>query len=260
MIRWIFWDLGDVIFNEEYLRFTFYERLFRFIRKQRSEFLFSDLLYFREGIIENKKSNSPIIDIAKDFLPDNEFEKYQAEILYFYERYHRKYIKIVPHIRTILNILKKKYKLGIIANQPCFIMSFLNHNKLSPFFDAIYLSDVVGIRKPDFKIFKLALKEQKIMPEESIYIGNRIDHDIIPAMEIGIIPLQARFSMEVKGFFPSTTYEKQYYEAVDQCSEWPESSKFEMNLYQVIKYPETLLKMNLSDLKITDHKWKRRPY
>ncbi len=251
MIRWIFWDLGDVIFNEEYLRFTFYERLFRFIRKQKSGFLFSDLMAIRKEIFEVKNSISPIIDIAYEQLPKHEYKKYKNEISYFYKKYYTKYIKIVPRVNTVLKILNKEYKLGIIANQPDFIIPFLKNLNIYPYFNAIYISDMVNIRKPDLDIFRMALNEQRVNPEEAVYIGNRIDHDIFPAMQLGMKPVQARFSMKVKGFIPSTTYEKQYCEAVEKYSEWPEILEFEGDFFPVINSPEELLKLDFNNLKIS---------
>jgi len=251
VIRWIFWDLGDVVFNEEYLRFTFYERLFRFIRKQKSDFLFPDLMLLRKQVIKVKNSVSPIMDIAYAQLTKKELKKFDTEIRYFYKRYFGKYIKIVPRINTVLHILKKEYKLGIIANQPDFILPHLKNFNISQFFDAIYISDIINVRKPDLKIFKLALTEQKIAPEEMIYIGNRIDHDVMPAISLGIKPIQARFNMSVKGFVPSTTNEKQYYEAAEEFSEWPEALENAIDFFPVINSPEEILNLDLNHLKVS---------
>jgi len=250
VIRWLFWDLGDVILNEEHLRFTFYERLFRFIRKQKSEFLFSDLMEIRKEIIRVKQSISPLMDIARSYLPEGEHHKFKEEIHYFYKRYSGKYIKVVPRMTPVLQILKKEYKLGIIANQPVFIRPLLDRLNLSAYFSAIYISDQVNIRKPDERIFRLALEEQKVTPEEAVYIGNRIDHDMIPAMNIGMSPLQARFNPDVKGFVPSTTYEKQYYNAVNTVSEWPETTEMLGYGFPGITHPEEILKLDLNNLQV----------
>lgn len=248
MIRWIFWDLGDVIFNEDYLRYAMYERLYRFLRKQNPKFEFTDVIEIRKKVILQEHSESPILTIAREYLPSMEFNKFNEELMFFYKKYHGKYIKIIPKITTLLNTLSKRYKLGIIANQPAFIMHYLKSQKLTGYFKAIYLSGMIGIKKPDVRIFEKALRENKINASEMIYIGNRLEHDILPASRLGIRSILAYFSPQVRGFVPSTFYERVFSDAIAEIPEWPQNLNIAKKYALVITTPAELETISWEDI------------
>lgn len=52
-------------------------------------------------------------------------------------------------------------------------------------FDKVIESAVVGIRKPDPRIFSLGVEALGLKPEECVVIGDSYDKDIIPAKTIG---------------------------------------------------------------------------
>ncbi|HYP52279.1 MAG TPA: HAD-IA family hydrolase, partial [Pyrinomonadaceae bacterium] len=53
-------------------------------------------------------------------------------------------------------------------------------------FDVLIDSHVVGIRKPDARIFRLALDELGLAPEESVYVGDSYAMDALPALATGM--------------------------------------------------------------------------
>lgn len=58
--------------------------------------------------------------------------------------------------------------------------------RLQDFLDDIIISEEVGIRKPNPKLFELPLQRLNIQPEEAIYIGDNYERDIIPCIKLGI--------------------------------------------------------------------------
>ena len=52
---------------------------------------------------------------------------------------------------------------------------------LDKLIDMVIISDEIGIRKPNPDLFEYSLKEAGVNGSEAIYIGDRIDKDIIPA-------------------------------------------------------------------------------
>jgi len=58
--------------------------------------------------------------------------------------------------------------------------------RLQDFLDEIIISEEVGIRKPNPKLFELPLKRFKIQPSEAIYVGDNYKNDIIPCMQLGM--------------------------------------------------------------------------
>ena len=53
-------------------------------------------------------------------------------------------------------------------------------------FDFMLDSFVVGIRKPDPAIFRLALERLGLEPREAVYVGDSYGHDALPAISLGL--------------------------------------------------------------------------
>ena len=53
-------------------------------------------------------------------------------------------------------------------------------------FDFMLDSFVVGVRKPDPAIFRLALERLHLEPRESVYVGDSYGHDALPAISLGL--------------------------------------------------------------------------
>lgn len=80
-----------------------------------------------------------------------------------------------PDAIPLLNYLIKKYRIGIISNTSGNLDFELMTAGILDYFSIIIDSEKVGIRKPDEEIYKLALKEGRIKPEEACFICDSID-------------------------------------------------------------------------------------
>ena len=58
--------------------------------------------------------------------------------------------------------------------------------EIAPLVDFFGISAIVGLEKPDPKIFELALKELGTAPERTVHICNRLDTDVLPAQGLGM--------------------------------------------------------------------------
>ena len=96
------------------------------------------------------------------------------------------YEELYPDTMECLRILKKKYKLGIIANQIPGVEKRLDGMGIRRYFDLIVSSAEEGVAKPDPRIFNIALTRAGCAPEQAVMIGDRIDNDIVPAKQIGM--------------------------------------------------------------------------
>ena len=65
------------------------------------------------------------------------------------------------------------------------ISTVLKEFGLDGIFENIIESAVVGVRKPDPKIFTLGVEALGVKPNEAIVVGDSIDKDIIPAGKAG---------------------------------------------------------------------------
>ncbi len=81
------------------------------------------------------------------------------------------------------------YYIGMISNFDSRLESICHSLCISRYFSGITFSSRHGAAKPSPEIFKDALKQAKISPSESIYVGDSIDHDIKGALSIGMKPL-----------------------------------------------------------------------
>ncbi len=87
--------------------------------------------------------------------------------------------------RKILTALYEKYPLVLVSNFYGNLQTILKEFSIHHLFKDIIESDVVGIRKPDPRIFQLGVDALRLRAEETIVVGDSISKDIIPSKEIG---------------------------------------------------------------------------
>lgn len=65
---------------------------------------------------------------------------------------------------------------------------------LVPYLDqrAVFISDQIGISKPNPKLYQTALRDLKLEASEVMYIGDSPEHDIAPPHSIGMITVWAK--------------------------------------------------------------------
>lgn len=85
----------------------------------------------------------------------------------------------------VLEALSKKYKLELVSNFYGNIRTVLEDFGISKFFPKIVESAVVGVRKPDPKIFSLGVEDLGLKPEEVLVVGDSYRKDIEPAIKLG---------------------------------------------------------------------------
>ena len=87
----------------------------------------------------------------------------------------------------ILKYLHPKYKLHIITNGFQEVQrGKLEKSGISFFFDTVTNSEMVGVKKPNRKIFDYALSAANTDIESSLMIGDNLEADILGANNIGI--------------------------------------------------------------------------
>ena len=94
---------------------------------------------------------------------------------------------LYPYAMEILTYLNEKYLLHIITNGFSEVQHIkLNSSRIDRFFQQLIISDEIGIKKPDIRIFQHALEKAGAKAEESIMIGDGLDIDIAGARNAGI--------------------------------------------------------------------------
>ena len=78
------------------------------------------------------------------------------------------------------------FKLGIVSNADGRVAADAKRFGLAQFFDVIIDSQVVGVEKPNPKIFQLALEALEVPPEQAMYAGDIYAIDMLGARAAGI--------------------------------------------------------------------------
>jgi len=90
----------------------------------------------------------------------------------------------------LCSLRREGYRLGIVTNG----RDFYQRNKISAlgihdYFTDIVTSGSVNIKKPDHAIFQIALKHLKSIGRRTVFVGDSIQADIIPAKELGMFTI-----------------------------------------------------------------------
>ena len=87
--------------------------------------------------------------------------------------------------REVLLRLKEQYPMVLVSNFYGNIQTVLGEFGLDGIFSQIIESAVVGVRKPDPRIFSLGVEALGLKPDEVVVVGDSIDKDIVPARQAG---------------------------------------------------------------------------
>lgn len=112
----------------------------------------------------------------------------------FPEAFEEEYLEVcptktnlLPNAIETLDYLQGNYQLHLISNgfkEAC--EKKLEHSKLKPYFKTIVISELVGINKPDPRIFEHALQHGQAEKKTSVMIGDNLDADVRGAQNAGI--------------------------------------------------------------------------
>ncbi|HEY0089633.1 MAG TPA: TIGR02253 family HAD-type hydrolase [Candidatus Lokiarchaeia archaeon] len=109
--------------------------------------------------------------------------KYISIAVMAYHEEKIKYIQVYDDVKPCLEKLRKmSIKTAIITDgRPLKQYEKILRLGIDDLIDLSVISDELGIRKPNPKLFEHCLKKFGFKGNETIYVGDRIDKDIIPA-------------------------------------------------------------------------------
>ena len=148
-------------------------------------------LPYRDWALGEMKESSDFELWHKWLLPEMDEEKVRAichEMTYQYRQ-----VKGLRHLveggREVIETLHRRgYKLGIISNLigEYEIYDWLRDDGLEQYFDAVILSPIVGIRKPDPRMYWLGCEKLGLEAGECASVADNLDRDITGAIAAGI--------------------------------------------------------------------------
>lgn len=108
-------------------------------------------------------------------------EKSDAIARYCYNRARKACLTVKP----VIEALATRYPLMLVSNFYGNVESVIRDMGIRDYFRGIIESAVVGVRKPDPRIFMLGVVALGLKPEEVLVVGDSFRKDIEPAMSIG---------------------------------------------------------------------------
>lgn len=94
------------------------------------------------------------------------------------------YSDVLPSLERLK---RQGYFIGIAGNQPIESEQDLAAMNLPA--DLVATSAGWGLKKPDHAFFGRIAREARCRPEEIVYVGDRVDNDVIPAAAAGLVPI-----------------------------------------------------------------------
>ena len=94
-------------------------------------------------------------------------------------------LKNMTETRSVLEALKNKYKFVLVSNFYGNIHTVLKTYDIDTYFPDIVESSVVGVRKPDPRIWQLGVERAGVKAEECVVVADNFQKDIAPAHSIG---------------------------------------------------------------------------
>ncbi len=185
-IKWIFFDIGGVLRDEEKYDIWRKKTLISYSKKFKSEITESD---FNQAYLEASKSsgwlNQNILEILTG--DKEKAEKIRNDVNFQCEK--EKVLSSLPIMQNALNVvenLSKNYSLGIISNQQANIKDWLKLENLLDYFKVLGISGDYGLQKPNPEFFTTILNEANATFQESVMIDDNIERSLLTAKQLGI--------------------------------------------------------------------------
>lgn len=159
-------------------------------------------LYFEnvDKQLRSSKEEHPdvdVLDIFKDILAKYSKVTVGSDLVFFTARLFRSLTRqrfaLYPGAIEILSKLKKCYPLGLVSDaQWAYTDPEIDILGLKRYFKAIVLSSRYGFRKPQPRLFHVALETLGIIPSEAVYVGNDPYRDLQGARKAGLFVILLR--------------------------------------------------------------------
>lgn len=120
--------------------------------------------------------------INKGLMDPKECGAYEKAVV---DDLYEKVVETTTESGRVLQQLKGRYRIALVSNFYGNINVVLDEFGLAQYFDDVIESAVVGVRKPDARIYEIGAERLGLAPEDIAVIGDSVKKDILPAKRIG---------------------------------------------------------------------------
>jgi putative hydrolase of the HAD superfamily len=117
------------------------------------------------------------LGITDDSLPDELYSVFSDSATY------RLYPDALP---AVDRLRQKGYRVGLISNFEGWLEEMLVELQAGDVFEVSVISGLVGVEKPDPRIYEIALEQAGVEPEAAAHVGDSVRLDVEPATAVGI--------------------------------------------------------------------------
>ena len=127
---------------------------------------------------------------ATDFtrsLPAGKREALPRFLAELFRGVSRRRLGLYPHVREVLDVLRAHFPLALVTDaQNAYARAELRQVDLLGYFDPIVVSGDHGYRKPDVRLFEIAVEALGVGAEHTLYVGNDMYRDVHGARSAGM--------------------------------------------------------------------------
>ena len=127
-------------------------------------------------------------------------------------------------LETLARLREMGLRLGLISNLsllPHKVREDLDRLEIAPYLDAAAFSSEVGFRKPDARIFLHTLKALGEDPAHAVFVGDRLNDDVVGAQAVGMRTILTReFRQEDPGDVRPDAVVQKLAEIPDVLASW----------------------------------------
>jgi HAD superfamily hydrolase (TIGR01549 family) len=201
----VFFDLGQTLVDEWDFIAYFDQKFLEMLNGFGARIDQRNYHAVRDSIIRDRKIGQGsvkelIIEVCKLLSPSG-YENIIANRLESQiKQGRRELFRFFDDAEPTLQALSKYCQMGIIANQSEDIAELISKAGFDRFFTVQAISSSVNLKKPDSKIFDLALKQAGRDARDCIMVGDRLDTDICPANMLGMTTIRmtnSLFSLQI---------------------------------------------------------------
>jgi len=166
-------------------RWEVHDLYFQIMQQQRAQsaetFAEFDVVEVWREFLRNKAS-----DYTRS-LPSEKQEQLPLFLAELHRGIARNRLRLYPQVRETLDQLRSHYRMGVVSDaQSAYAVAELHAVGLLNYFNPIIVSGDYGYRKPDPRLFQKALDALKVRPEQALFFGNDLFHDISGAQQVGM--------------------------------------------------------------------------
>ena len=184
-IRAVLFDLDNTILDRTltFAQFTHSFLATYFSHSDRMEGIFARIIELDQDGYKDKQ------ELFAELLDELPWRSKPAlnELLEFYRVEYVKNAVLMDEARKVLSHMRRKYLTGLITNGRTDIQyGKIDRLGIRDEFDVILVSEEAGVKKPDPRIFNMALDRLRLQPRECVFVGDHPSKDINGAAQVGM--------------------------------------------------------------------------